>query len=177
MTKVWVTKKSPNEFVRSGFDCLEFWFFTKPFFTDGYSVDKAFCGLLDWKDAIPCKWNGQFSIPGRMIRKIAPNKTKAIWQALLRSYDFDINSDLYDPVDKGFTQAKNDFYKDNHLFSLNTSNSPSNNLSMALNKHVEIKCNRYASAKVERSDCLWWEWCIEIDMDIEFDTGVEIDES
>ena len=131
--------------------------------------------MLDWKNAPPCKWNGQFSIPGRIIRKIAPDKTQAIWQALLRTYSFDINDDLYDPVDKGFNQARNDFYKLNNIYSLNRSNSPSNNLSMALEKHIEIKCNRYASVKVEREDSLWWKWCLEVDIDINFDTGEEID--
>jgi hypothetical protein len=164
MTKVWVTKKPPDEFVRSGFDCLEFWFLTKPYFSKGYSVDKAFCGLLDWQEAVYCKWNGQFSIPGRIIRKIAPEMDNTIWQALLKTYQFDIKKDVYAPVDKVFNQAKREFSILHHLEHLDTSNSPSNNLSMALEQHINIKKNRYASAKVERS--FWWEWCLEIDIDV-----------
>jgi len=88
------------------------------------------------------------------MRKIANEQTLPIWVKLLESYQFDINKDVYEPVMNGYDQRLVEFDEIHHLKTGAWRYIYHSKLSIALNHHIDIKRNRYAWAKVEKTDCL-----------------------
>lgn len=169
--KIYVTKKDPSEFVRSGFESLTIWFGSKPVFDKGYCTDNAF-GLMtiDFKDFRHPRWtqnncSKSDSMKGKCFSRITGDSNpvwKYIWESLKDTYVFDKNEDLYMPVHKRY-EAKYKHYL-YHKKGRARQLSVGSNLNLALKFIAARAADIAASKTVEREGCRWWEWCLEIEV-------------